>query len=176
MRNLRKTAFLFLSLTLLRPIDSYATETTLQGKVMQVKDGDSLVIAPVEGGQFFTCRLYGIDAPETSHPRFGQPGQPYGEEAMKELKELILGQTVEVTLTGKKTYRPKECIVRKDGTDVNLEMVKSGYAWADRHYLRGPYASAYLDAESEARAKKLGLWQDNNPVPPWEFRRIQKGR
>ena len=91
---------------------------------------------------------------------------------MKELKELILGQTVEVTLTGKKTYRPKDCIIRNDGTDVNLEMVKRGYAWAYRHYLRGLYASEYLDAESEARAKKLGLWQDDNPTPPWEFRRL----
>lgn len=63
----------------------------LQGKVMQVKDGDTVVIAPVEGGQFFTCRLYGIDTPEIPHGK--KPGQPYGEDAMKELKHLILGQT-----------------------------------------------------------------------------------
>ena len=25
-------------------------------------------------------------------------------------------------------------------------------------------------AEQEAKAKKVGLWQDKNPMPPWEFR------
>ena len=25
-------------------------------------------------------------------------------------------------------------------------------------------------AEQEAKAKKAGLWQEKNPVPPWEFR------
>lgn len=25
--------------------------------------------------------------------------------------------------------------------------------------------------EQEAKAKKVGLWQDRNPIPPWEFRR-----
>ena len=37
---------------------------TLQGKVMQIKDGDTVVVSSIEGGQFFTCRLYGIDTPE----------------------------------------------------------------------------------------------------------------
>jgi micrococcal nuclease len=148
----------------------------LTGKVMQVKDGDTVVISPVEGGSFFTCRLYGIDAPETSHPRFGQPGQPYGEEASKEVKKLILGQTVEVTTTGEKTYKREVCHIRKDGVDINLEMVKRGYAWAYRHYLKRPYASEYIEAENDARAKKLGLWADTNPTPPWEFRRKLKGK
>ena len=33
-----------------------------------------------------------------------KPGQPYGEEAARELKKLILGETVEVTRAGAKTY------------------------------------------------------------------------
>ncbi len=150
--------------------------TSMTGKVMQVKDGDTVVISPIEGGQFFICRLYGIDAPETSHPRFGQPGQPYGEEAKSELKKLILGQEVTVTLTGQKTYKREVCLIRKDEMDVNLEMVKRGYAWAYKQYLRRPYASEYIEAENEAREKRLGLWQDINPRPPWEFRRMMRTR
>lgn len=146
----------------------------VSGKIMRVKDGDTVVVAPEDGGQFFTCRLYGIDAPETSHGR--KPGQPYGEESAKELKKLILGQTVDVTLTGQKTYKREVCMISKDGMNVNLEMVRRGFAWAYRHYLRRPYASEYIDAENEARDKKLGLWQDNNPTPPWEFRKGQKGK
>lgn len=159
---------------ILCPLSAQSAQKTLQGRVMHVKDGDTIVISPEEGGQFFTCRLYGIDTPETSHPRFGKAGQPYGEEATKALKGLILGQAVEVTTTGQKTYKREVCIIKKEGQNINLEMVKEGWAWAYRHYLKRPYASEYIDAEREARAKKLGLWQDNNPTPPWEFRKMQR--
>ncbi len=150
--------------------------TTLTGRVMQVKDGDTVTISPEDGGPFFICRLYGIDAPETAHLRFGKGGQRYGEEASKELKRLILGMTVEVTTSGQTTYKREVCIIKKDGTDINLEMVKRGYAWAYRQYLRRPYASDYIAAELEARENHRGLWGDRAPTPPWEFRRMMQGK
>jgi endonuclease YncB( thermonuclease family) len=159
---------------------SPAMETAIVGKVMKVTDGDTVVISPTEGSQFFICRLYGIDAPET--PKYSKrgllkkPGQPYGEEASQELKRLILGQTVDITLTGAKTYRREVCRISKDSQDINLEMVKKGYAWAYRHYLHRPYASEYIEAEKEARDRHLGLWADANPTPPWEFRKSLKNR
>ena len=153
---------------------SASREENTQCKVMQVKDGDTLVVSPVDGGQFFICRLYGVDTPEITHGR--KPGQSYGEEAAKELKRLTLGQTVEVTTTGAKTYNREVCIIKKVGQDINLEMVKKGYAWAYRQYLKRPYASEYIDAETLAREKRLGLWKDSNPTPPWEFRKRQRGR
>lgn len=162
----------FILLFLLLPVMSHAARTALQGRVLQIKDGDTVVVSPVEGGAFFTCRLYGIDTPET--PKRGKPGQPYGEEAARELKKLVLGQTVEVTLTGQKTYKREVCLLRKEGTDINLEMVRRGYAWAYRQYLKRPYASEYIDAENKARSRKLGLWEQSNPQPPWEWRKAQR--
>lgn len=167
-------AVLLLVLVVAMPAFAFKPYPATTGKVMKVKDGDTVVVAPEDGGQFYTCRLYGIDAPETDHGR--KPGQPFGEESSKELKKLILGQIVEVVRTGQKTYKREVCIISKDGVDVNLEMVKRGYAWAYTHYLKRPYASEYINAENEARAKKLGLWKDNNPTPPWEFRKMQKRR
>jgi len=55
-------------------------------------------------------------------------------------------------------------------------MVREGWAWANREYLRGPYVSEFINAEREARERKLGLWQQSNPQPPWEFRAVQRGR
>lgn len=52
--------------------------------------------------------------------------------------------------------------------NVNLQMVKDGMAW---HYAYYDNTPSYAEAEKEARAKKLGLWQDPNPVPPYEFRK-----
>jgi endonuclease YncB( thermonuclease family) len=55
-------------------------EETLHGKVMQVKDGDTVVISPIDGGQFFICRLHGIDTPKITHGRtLGQPWTNHGQ-------------------------------------------------------------------------------------------------
>lgn len=134
--------------------------------VTKVKDGDTVVAG------HYTCRLYGIDAPETAHGR--KSAQPYGEESKKELESLILGNVVEVQTTGAKTYNRDVCRIFLDGKDVNLEMVKRGYAWAYVQYLKRPHASEYIDAERAARRRRLGLWQDYNPTPPWEFRHKRK--
>jgi endonuclease YncB( thermonuclease family) len=136
---------------------------------MQVKDGDTVVISPIEGGQFFICRLYGIDAPKT--PKNGKPGQPYGEESTKELKKLILGQEVTAEIRDRDKYNLEVSVIRKGVKDMNLEMISRGAARAYRKYLKPPYASEYIEAESAARGKGLGLWQQSNPEPPWEFRK-----
>jgi len=79
-------------------------EETTQGKVMQIKDGDTIVVSPVDGGQFFICRLYGIDAHEATK-------QPYGDESTKELKRLILGQEVAVEIKDRDKYGREVCVV-----------------------------------------------------------------
>ena len=79
-----------------------------------------------------------------------------------------------VTTMGAKTYNREVCMIKKSGQDINLEMVQEGYAWAYGQYLKRPYASDYIDAERNARDKRLGLWKDSNPMPPWEFRKMQR--
>jgi endonuclease YncB( thermonuclease family) len=54
--------------------------------------------------------------------------------------------------------------------NINREMVIRGYAWAYREYLKGSYASEYINAENEARKMRRGLWQQMNPTLPWEVR------
>jgi micrococcal nuclease len=110
--------------------------------------------------------------PETA--KRWKPGQPHAAGATKELKTLILGKLVQVYLTGEKTYGREVCIIYDQGMNINLEMVKRGYAWAYRRYLKRPYASEFIDAEKYAREQKLGIWQEANPMPPWEFRRMSR--
>jgi micrococcal nuclease len=160
-------SFLFLSPTYAKPY------TVIKGTVIEVHDGDTVIIRPDKVGEKkITCRLYGIDAPEVPHN--GKRGQPYGREAQRELRNLIDGYRVTVTLTGDKTYKREVCIIEKAGIDINLEMVKRGFAWAYRQYLKRPHASEYIGAENEARGKKRGLWVQRNPQPPWEYRHRNK--
>jgi len=60
------------------------------------------------------------------------------------------------------------------GLDVNLVQVKAGMAWFYRYYqkeLSRENRKLYAKAEDQARSERRGLWQDKNPMPPWEWRR-----
>ena len=63
------------------------------------------------------------------------------------------------------------------GLDCNLVQVKCGLAWHYKQYQREQSPTdqqSYAAAEIEARAAKLGLWRDADPMLPWEFRRKGK--
>jgi micrococcal nuclease len=153
---------------------------TVDGIVTQVTDGDTVKLETTEGTKL-KIRLYGIDAPEMEkiNRRTGavsKPGQPYGGEAYEALKSKMLDSKVKVDIMAVDRYKRMVGIVYLNNKNINLEMVKEGWAWAYREYLDRPYASEYLDAESEARTKKLSLWQQPNPQPPWEFRKLMRAR
>ena len=148
---------------------------TEEGIVKKVVDGDTVRIITLEDAEH-RVRLYGIDAPEKAKidRRTGivsKPGQPYGGEAYRALESKVLGKEVKVQIMDIDRYRRTVSILYLNHRDINREMVREGYAWAYREYLQGPYASEYIDAEREARSEHLGLWQQANPQPPWEFRR-----
>lgn len=151
---------------------------TVQGKITMVSDGDTVHFHDASGTKL-KVRLYGIDAPETAkmNKRIGvvsKPGQPYGEEAEKALRNKVLGKTVRMEIMDKDRYKRMVSIIYLDNRNINQEMVSEGWAWAYRQYLERPHASEYIDAEEQARKQKLGLWQQSNPQPPWEFRKLQK--
>jgi len=58
------------------------------------------------------------------------------------------------------------------GSNANLEQVRRGMAWV---YVDYPHSDEMLNAEHQARASHRGLWSQANPLPPWQWRRQQKG-
>ena len=87
-----------------------------------------------------------------------------------------MGKKVRVVIIDTDKYKRMVGIVYLESRNINLEMIWEGWAWAYREYLDRPYASQYLDAEKEARNKRLGLWRQGNPQPPWEFRKLMRIR
>lgn len=160
-------AFVLAATLLLLPTAT-AGSRVIEGKVVRIADGDTLTVATRDGTKV-KVRLYGIDAPEVRHE--GTPGQPGGGEARQALKALTRGRKVRVDVLEVDTHGRSVGVVSEGGVNINLAMVRKGWAWAYRRYLSTPYASEFIDAEREARAKRLGLWQRANPSPPWEFRR-----
>lgn len=169
-----------LALLFFFPILTQAKELlrTEAGIVRHVADGDTVTVITHEGTKL-KIRLYGIDAPEIQHSNkrtgiVSKPGQPYGEEAYRALESKVLRKIVRVQIMDIDRYRRLVAVLYLGDRDVNREMVRQGYAWAYREYLHGPYASEYIEAEREARNSHLGLWQQMNPQPPWEFRRLMR--
>ncbi len=132
---------------------------------MKVADGDSITVLDSTNTQH-RIRLQGIDAPERK--------QAFGDASRKHLASLVAGKTVTVKWAKRDRYSRIVGFVIVDGQDVNLAQVKAGMAWFYRYYqkeLSRENRKLYAQAEDEARANKKGLWQDKNPMPPWEWRR-----
>ena len=131
-------------------------------KVVSVTDGDTIKVYNVEQGQV-KIRMYGIDTPEKA--------QPYGKAAGMYLASLVAGATVEVESVTTDRYGRTVGIVWDSETNINQEMVRSGYAWVYRRYCDKSFCEYWLALENEAKMDKIGLWQEPDPVQPWEWRR-----
>ena len=153
---------------------------TIECMVERVLDGDTVsVVVRNGGGASSKIRLYGIDAPETEKVnkksgKISKPGQPFGEESRNALISKIRDAIVTIKIYDIDRYKRLVGVIYKGNRDINKEMVAEGWALAYRQYLDRPHASEYIPAEEEARGKRLGLWKQANPQPPWEFRKLQR--
>lgn len=132
-------------------------------KVIAVKDGDTVVL--LMDGQPQTVRLTHVDCPEKK--------QPFGNVAKVFVSDLCFGKFVKIAGDGKKDRNKRLLaeIILQNGTNVNKELVKNGFAWHFKKYSKN---QKYAQLEIEARKKKLGLWKDKKPIAPWEWRKQRK--
>jgi endonuclease YncB( thermonuclease family) len=137
---------------------------TLTGKVVGIADGDTLTLL-VDKTQI-RVRLEGIDTPER--------GQPFGRRAGQALAKRVFGKVVQVDDLGKDRYGRTLGIVRLGKRNINLELVREGWAWWYRKY--APKNRELASAEAAARKAKRGLWADAKPTPPWGWRQNERER
>jgi endonuclease YncB( thermonuclease family) len=152
-----------LLLALLAPVRSGALE--LHGRVVRVVDGDSITVLDAARREF-KVRLAAIDAPER--------GQPFGQVSRSNLSDLVFGEMVTVEVDKVDRWGRLVGRVLRNGVDIGMEQLRTGLAWHFRRYAdEQPPAlrEAYAAAEAAARAARVGLWRDAEPVPPWVWRR-----
>jgi micrococcal nuclease len=97
--------------------------------------------------------------------------KPYGKASGKYLASLVAGATVEVETVTTDRYGRTVGIVWDSETNVNQQMVQAGYAWVYKRYCDKPFCDYWFALEKKAKANRLGLWQESNPIPPWEWRK-----
>jgi len=138
------------------------TKIRLAVKVVSVHDGDTCT-GINESNQQVKVRLDDGDAPEL--------GQPFGRASKKALSDRIFGKTVTVITKKHDRYGRTIGHVILDNRDVNLELLEDGAVWHYKEYDRN---KRLADAEEHARAAKKGLWNDANPIAPWDWRKSER--
>jgi endonuclease YncB( thermonuclease family) len=155
----------------------FAWGDTLSGKVVGVADGDTITVLDASHQQH-KIRLQGIDATEKA--------QPFGQRSKENLSRLVFNKDVWVEwakrdkyqrIVGKVWVQPASCPTCPMTLDVGHAQITVGLAWWYRKYANEQLPAdrgAYEFSEEEAKAKRVGLWVDSLPIPPWDWRKGER--
>ena len=129
-------------------------------KIKKIVDGDTVHVFYQD--ELYKIRLTEIDAPERD--------QPYGNNSTEYLKSLLKEGMVDVDISGTDRYGRKLGRLYWRGMDINRELVSAGYAWVYDQYVTD---NSFYENQSKARNSKKGLWEDQNPLEPWNWRKLK---
>ena len=129
-------------------------------KIKKIVDGDTVHVFYQD--EVYKIRLTEIDAPERD--------QPYGSNSTEYLKGLLKEGRVDADISGTDRYGRKLGRLYWQGMDINRELVSAGYAWVYDQYVTD---NSFYENQSKARNLKKGLWEDQNTLEPWNWRKLK---
>jgi endonuclease YncB( thermonuclease family) len=124
-------------------------------QVRWVDDGDTVVLS--DGTR---VRYIGINAPEIAHE--DRPAERFGPEASAFNRKLVDQKRVRLELDRERQDqygRLLAYVFLEDGTFVNAELVRAGYAYYLFLTPNTKYDQLLLRLQREAMAKRVGLWR-----------------
>ncbi len=129
-------------------------------KVTRIYDGDTIRL---DNGE--SVRYIGIDTPETHHPY--RPVEFLGKEATQMNQDLVGGKRVYLELDVRRRDRYGRLLAYvflEDGTFVNAELARLGYAYTMTIPPSVKYTELFRKVAREARENKRGLWQETETI------------
>lgn len=165
------------------PRASLTDGTRLYGRVTRVGDGDNFRFFHTPGGiragwgwfrqipskpsslknQTLLVRLCGVDAPERLH--WGNPAQPFSEEALVWLRSYIGGRGVWITPYSIDQYKrvvARAQVLKWNGIrDVSAEMLRNGLGVVYEGKTGAEFGNGedwYRRLEQKAKRKRIGIW------------------
>lgn len=138
-----------------------ALPTYLNGTVARISDGDTIDLRT--GSGTVRIRLFGIDCPESD--------QPFGLRAKHFVEGKVDGETVTARVYEKDRYGRYVSEIYVDGVSLNRELVRHGLAWWYKQFARQDLDLKRL--ASRAQEARIGLWSEEQPIPPWRWRQMQ---
>lgn len=138
--------------------------SVLFARVVYVCDGDTLHVRSFWHGKF-KVRVAYIDAPESE--------QEDGDASQRWLEERVLKRRVRLVIRDLDFYGRYVAQVFVGETDMGLELLRAGWAWAYWPYLRNADVETkaqYRQAAEEAKRRRRGMWQRKDLIKPWDWR------
>ena len=157
---MKKLIFIFILF-----LSNFVHAKAIEGLVVGVSDGDTITVLDQQKNTF-KIRLLGIDAPEKQ--------QAFGEKSKQSLHDLVHSKQVRIEYDKEDKYGRIVGKVTVDDVDVCLQQLVLGMAWHYKKYQNEQSVSdraLYSETELKSKSLKLGLWTDDTPMPPWEFRK-----
>jgi len=130
--------------------------------VKRVVDGDTFW-ADDGTADGLKIRLIGLDAPEI-HSTARKEAGTYGPESKDYLKQMLTGKKVRLEYDVVKFdqyHRTLAYVFLEDGTFVNAELIKDGYAVVLTIPPNVRYTDEFLKLQRKARRQDKGLWGGN---------------
>lgn len=128
------------------------------GKVIKVKDGDTIVVLDSLNHQTI-IRLAEVDCPETT--------QSFGKIAKAFTISEVAMKTVTYEIISIDRYGRTIAKVFYQGKYLSEEIIKKGLGW---HYKEYSNSENLATLQRNAEKNKLGLWIDPNAIPPQVYR------
>ena len=139
------------------------SQTFYNGKVIGIKDGDTVVLIDAANNQT-TLRLAEVDCPEKK--------QAFGTKAKQFTSDAVYLKEVKYIVTDTDRYgRSIAKVYYDDNKYLSAEIIKNGFGWQYKKYST---SRLLANLEQEARTNKRGLWVEPNPIYPSDFRRSKK--
>jgi micrococcal nuclease len=149
-------------LSLFYSCNSRSDRDTLAGymPVTKIVDGDTFWVD--DGSEKgLKIRLIGVNTPETVHP--SKSVEFYGKEASEYVNRILSGEKVrlEYDVDRNDQYgRTLAYVFLSNGTFLNADLVKNGYAQVMTIPPNVKYAERFLELQRFARENKKGLWRE----------------
>jgi micrococcal nuclease len=128
--------------------------------VKKISDGDTFWIYNGKN-ESEKIRLIGVDAPESRNVFKKKQGY-YGTESKAYLTKLLRGRYVKLEYDVNRTDqygRTLAYVYLEDGTFVNADLLKNGYAMVMTVPPNVKFADEFLKLQQEARENNMGLWK-----------------
>jgi len=138
---------------------AYYANSHAQPVLEKVLDGDTVIIR--EEAQSYHLRLLDIDAPELH--------QAFCKQSKRSLAQLCLNASISVQPQGQDLFGRTLWHLYCGKQDASQSQIALGMAWFNQRYSRR-YELQVLQKQAQQQA--LGLWQQSNPLPPWQWRQL----
>lgn len=134
-----------------------------RGEILEVLDGDSIVVSTKKYRNGIKVRLAGIDAPEKSSSVFHKD-EKYARQSTRYVEQRLKPRTNIYLEYDKKKWDQYGRLlayvyITKTGQSINTELVKKGYAFFKPDKYNKKHEKELKELEARARKGKYGLWE-----------------